>query len=489
MKVYILAAGDGKRCTPYTDTRSKCMIPVANEPVLARLCGHVLSAGDHEIVVAAPGRSGAMRNYFLKEPRVSVAEVGSDIGTAGTASSLLSVWPGEEPAVVLFGDVLLHRKDVQNFLSVASESGSDTVRLLTAQIEEDESGDLICAAVDGGTVTEIVGHPRGKPARGEYHRVAGFVLPADFHRYLEACPDYFPSSEVGMMVPAERYLEGAVEVRRRGGGRTDACIVEYPSVDIDKPWHILDANMLMVRTLCRELESDAASKDEPAGDSGNAAVSAAADGTKIIDDSSISASIDESASIEGRVRLGKGSRIGKNVIIRGNVIAGDHVTIDSGAIIDGDVLVGDESFIGNGCYIEGGSCIGRRCVVSHAAELSGVIFDNVYLYHYMEICGVIGENTDIGAATVCGTLRFDDGRSVIRIRGRKERPKRHSNATYIGDYCRTGVNATIMPGHRIGPYSIVGAGVVLEEDLAPGTGIRVRQELERFEWGPERYGW
>ena len=58
-----------------------------------------------------------------------------------------------------------------------------------------------------------------------------------------------------------------------------------------------------------------------------------------------------------------------------------------------------------------------------------------------------------------------------------------------GDYSRTGVNAIIMPGKRTGAYSVVGAGVVLYEDLPDREMVTVRQELERRPWGPEQYGW
>jgi len=201
------------------------------------------------------------------------------------------------------------------------------------------------------------------------------------------------------------------------------------------------------------------------------------------------ASIDDSASLAGPVHLGRNSRIGKNVILRGKLIAGDNVIIDAGAIIDGDFVVGDRSFVGNACFIEGGSVVGADCVVNHAAELSGVIFDGVYLYHYMEIYGIVGRNTDIGAATVCGSLRFDDGITIHKTAGRREFPRNFSNASFIGDYCRTGVNAVIMPGCKTGPYSIIGPAVLLEKDLPEGTGIRVKQEQETFKWGPERYGW
>ena len=39
-------------------------------------------------------------------------------------------------------------------------------------------------------------------------------------------------------------------------------------------------------------------------------------------------------------------------------------------------------------------------MVAHCAEFGGVLMERVYLYHYMEIYGVVGRCTDIGAATV-----------------------------------------------------------------------------------------
>ena len=107
----------------------------------------------------------------------------------------------------------------------------------------------------------------------------------------------------------------------------------------------------------------------------------------------------------------------------------------------------------------------------------------------MHIYGVVGEHSDLGAATVCGTLRFDDGRTPHLIKGRKEIPAEGSNATYIGDFCRTGVNVTFWPGKKVGAYAVIGAGTVLDRDVPDHTLIYPKQQLEMREWGPERYGW
>ena len=113
----------------------------------------------------------------------------------------------------------------------------------------------------------------------------------------------------------------------------------------------------------------------------------------------------------------------------------------------------------------------------------------VYCFHYCEIWGVAGEAADFGAATVCGNLRYDDGNTVWRIKGRPETVKRIANAAYFGDYCRTGVNAMLMPGKRVGVYSVLGAGVIGYDDLPDRTMVTLKQELVTRPWGPERYGW
>lgn len=480
MTAYVLAAGKGRRMSPYGECRPKCLLPVLNRPVLSHITDALSEAGSDRTVVAAGRFASSVRNVVQETADVEVREVGETNGAAETLLKCMT--DADEPTLVLYGDVLVDPSDIDKLLRTA-ESRPMAVTLLVSQISAEESGDWIVARLDGERVRELVGHPRSTAA----HRVAGFVLPRRFRRWLEACPNHFPNVEVGMMPPPELHLEAAVESYRASGNEVFAVVSSEPTVDLDKPWHILLANELWLARRCARLTAGQRTGLNRTGSGAGGRSHAGSDpaGHQPAEGSHI----DGSASVEGSVLLGKNSRIGKNVIVRGSLIAGDNVVIDSGAILNGNVAVGDGSFVGNACFVEGGSVIGRRCVVSHAAELSGVIFDGVYLYHYMEIYGIVGENTDIGAATVCGSLRFDDGATAHRIQGRREIPRHHSNATFIGDFCRTGVNAIIMPGKKIGPYSIVGAGVLLEEDLPQNTGIRVKQEQERFTWGPNRYGW
>ena len=264
------------------------------------------------------------------------------------------------------------------------------------------------------------------------------------------------------MPPLEGTVEMSVSDYIRDGHAAPAVETQGFFLDVDKPWHILEANDWMTERLCSQLTGHELAEG---------------------------AGIDDTAVLQGYVKLGRNSRIGRNVVVHGNLIVGDDTVIDNGAILKGSNVIGDRTVVANYCCIERNTTIGSDCNVNHCAELSGLIMDRVYLYHYMEFYGVIGEATDLGAATVCGTLRFDDGETIHTVKGRKEFPGRHANAVFLGDYSRTGVNVILMPGRKVGVYSVVGSGVVLNEDVPDRTLVYVKQELGKSTWGPERYGW
>jgi UDP-N-acetylglucosamine diphosphorylase / glucose-1-phosphate thymidylyltransferase / UDP-N-acetylgalactosamine diphosphorylase / glucosamine-1-phosphate N-acetyltransferase / galactosamine-1-phosphate N-acetyltransferase len=46
-----------------------------------------------------------------------------------------------------------------------------------------------------------------------------------------------------------------------------------------------------------------------------------------------------------------------------------------------------------------------------------------------------------------------------------------------------------MPGIKIGPYSVIGAGVLLNKDIPDHTLIYTEQMQIEKKWGSEVYGW
>jgi len=267
---------------------------------------------------------------------------------------------------------------------------------------------------------------------------------------------------VGGMPPVEAEIAQSLQMMVDEG--ETVAVIDAPGfhVDLDKPWHILEANGRVIGAMAAALEGH---QIDP------------------------TARVHDGADIGGRLVLGPGAVIGNRVVVDGDLWLGAGAKALNGAIVHGHAVIGQGTVVRDYCQIGGGSSLGARGVYGHGAEFSGVALDTVYCYHYCEIWGVVGQAVDFGAATVCGNLRFDDRDTVWRIKGRPEIPTTAANAAYFGDFCRTGVNAIIMPGRRLGVYSICGPGVILHDDLPDRTMIMVAQQVTTRPWGPERYGW
>jgi len=187
--------------------------------------------------------------------------------------------------------------------------------------------------------------------------------------------------------------------------------------------------------------------------------------------------IDPSAVLNGFVKLGKNSIIGKNVVINGNCIIGDNVFIDNGVILEGNNYIGDNTYIKDYAKIGSNSVIGKDNKIGHNAEIKGLTMDGVSAVHYSEIFGVIGKYVDIAAACVSGILRFNDSSHVQKI------------AVFIGDFTRTGINNIFLPGCKIGSNCALYPGLIIDEDIAHGKIVLKKQEFIIKEWGSEKYGW
>ena len=451
----ILAAGHGTKLWPYSTIRSKAMIPVAAKPLISYNVETLLEAGYKRIIIAANLFPGQIKAAFRQDKRIEVVETNSAAGTAQTLLSLKDRVIGK-PFVLLYGDTIIGKTTLLNFLDFA---GAHVPSVLAPSLpDHSDTRDYICLRAEDGLLKEVKGHPRG----GYDMCFGAFCFSDDIFPYLENNPGYFTGTQVGIMSPVESFLEVSVGELSQVH---DVAVFPCPALefaDVNRPWDILSANSWMASRICCE----------PA--------------ENLLGDG---ASIDGTAVLNGFVSLGRNSVIGKGVIINGNCVIGDNTVIENGALLMGNNVIGSNCRIANYCYLEQGSVVGDNCVLKHCAEFEGVLFNNVYLCHYMELYGIIGENTDIGAATVCGTLRFDDGETVHKIKGRREVPLSHSNATFIGDFCRTGVNVIFAPGKKVGCYSIIGAGTIVDRDLPDNTLVYPKQELVFGEWGPQKYGW
>ncbi len=455
----VLAAGAGSRFWPYNVVRQKAAFPIANVPVVRRIVDDLAALGlSRVVVVVGAGEASvraALRGCAADVRFVRQTGHGGNGGTAEAALAGASQIDGD--SLIVAGDLVTARPNLAAVMAAWAEGDAGAVALVQP-LGEERPQDWLAAHLEGERLVGVEGH-----ARDATHRLGGVYALAQPHlAYLRDNPGVMGRVPVGGMPPLEAEIAQSLQMMMDEGVPVRAVTTSGYHVDLDKPWHILEANTRVIEAMRQEV------------------------GTSIIPAGSV---IHDGAEIEGKVMMGQGCTIGNRVVMRGDVWLGDGAQVLNGAILDGPVVIGPGTLVRDYCLIGGHSSLGGRGIYGHGAEFSGVALETVYCYHYCEIWGVVGQAVDFGAATVCGNLRFDDGATAWRIKGRRETPTYASNAAYFGDFSRTGVNAIIMPGRRIGVYSVVGAGVVAYDDLPDRQLMMLKQDVTTRSWGPEQYGW
>jgi bifunctional UDP-N-acetylglucosamine pyrophosphorylase/glucosamine-1-phosphate N-acetyltransferase len=452
----ILAAGPGTRFWPYNIVRQKAAFPIANVPLIRRLADDLWKLGLSRIIVVV-GVGEASIRAALRGVEIAVEYV-KQAEPTGTAPAILAGAANlDEPLLVLPGDIATNPQNLAGLIT-AFEQQAPLAATLIQPLGQENPRDWISAYPDGEQLRGVEGHSRD----GQYRLCGVTVLQPATLSFLRDNPGLMTHVPVGGMPPLEAEAAQSIQMMIDEGESVLAVETSGYHVDLDKPWHILEANQQVITAMQQQVAEN------------------------IIPASS---HIHDSAEISGRVVMGENAVIGNRVVIRGDVWLGEGASITNGAILEGPVVVGAQTKIRDYALIGGHTSLGGRGVYGHGAEFSGLALEKVYCYHYCEVWGVVGQAVDFGAATVCGNLRFDDGDTTWRVKGRPETPTTAANAAYFGDFCRTGVNAIIMPGRRIGVYACVGPGVVAYDDVPDGEMLMLKQELIKRPWGPERYGW
>ncbi len=457
----LLAAGEGRRAWPYCGIRQKVTVPIANEPMVRRLARQLRDLGVERFVVVTGHRSGAVRACLADIDNVRFVRQSRLDGAVDAALTGLENLDEGDHAVICCADVVTTSGTLRAFLDACKSRSRDPL-LLTADCPAGlTSSYTTVVAGNDGLVQDISG--RGGHEHPRFGGIAG--ARADLlERYLLRNPGIMENVGVGAMPPPEGDLAYTFKLMRENGLDVHAVHARDFLVDVDKPWHIIEANRRAARHMTGNLDKTVVG----AG-----------------------AHVDDAAHVapDAKLVLRPGAYIGPGCRIDGSVILGENARVAGGAILHDGVVAGANTRCQDYCLVGDGSVLGDRTIIGHCAEFEGVTFEKVYLYHYCCVTGLVGTHVDIGAATVSGAWRFDDKVKNHKIDGRDEIPECFGNATFIGDYCRTGVNAMFMPGVKIGYYSCIGPGVIVYDDVPERTMLLARQEQAQKPWGPEKLGW
>jgi glucose-1-phosphate thymidylyltransferase len=341
MKAIVLAAGEGVRCAPLTNTRSKVMLPVANRPILEYVISALVDNGIEDVVLVVGYEKEKVMNYFGDGndfgARITYVDQTSQLGTAHAISQAIpALGDGKGSFLVLNGDNIIEKETIGKL--IANHTGDATV--LTTPREK------VCGY---GVVMSSEGRVKGifeKPKRQISHMVNTGIYA--FNRDIIAEIDKTEISERGEY-EITHTLQNMVKMDR------DVRVIVTKNLWMDSvyAWDLLDINARLLAD-CESNISD----------------------TSVVDES---------------------------VTLIGNVEIGDNTVIRPGSYIVGPVKVGDNCDIGPQVTILPSTSIGDNVSLGpYTYILNSILMDNVRVESHSHVSeSIIGFNCNFGPYSIC----------------------------------------------------------------------------------------
>ncbi|UCG69537.1 MAG: NTP transferase domain-containing protein [Thermoplasmata archaeon] len=363
MKAVILAAGEGTRLRPFTVSRPKVMIPIANRPIVEYAVEALSQNGIKDIVIVVGYKKESIMSHFEDGKKFGVEiKYITQPKPLGTAHALLQAQEEiDSDFLVLPGDNLFDPKEISNLLESKAENS-----LLIA--ESDIPSKYGVVFLEKRTITKIVEKPQEKISN---------LISTGIYRFT---PEVFDAiNAVGE--EAKHDLTAVVEWMIENGKQICGIHGIGKWIDAVYPWDIIHVN-------------SSAITEAKIGKAGNIEEGAIIKGQVFIGEGS---SVRSGSYLEGPVVIGKGCNIGPNVCIFPSTSIGDNVSIQPftlvrHSVLMNDVQIGSSSTISNS-VVGDGVRIGSHFSTNNDKALvkteSG--------YHTVnDIGALIGEDSEIG---------------------------------------------------------------------------------------------
>lgn len=168
------------------------------------------------------------------------------------------------------------------------------------------------------------------------------------------------------------------------------------------------------------------------------------------------------------------------------VLVGKNVKISHTATIDGPAIIGNECELRPDAYIRGNVITGPDCVLGHSSELkNAVLLRHVQVPHYNYVGdSILGNNSHLGAGTVCSNLKAD-GRNVVVRAGEGYATGLRKVGAFVGDGADIGCGCVLNPGTVIGRntsvYPLISLRGVFPENVIVKACDNIEKRLNRSE--------
>lgn len=135
-----------------------------------------------------------------------------------------------------------------------------------------------------------------------------------------------------------------------------------------------------------------------------------------------------------------------------NVWIAKSATVFESAYINGPAIIGPNTQVRHGAFIRGNALVGSGCVVGNSVELKNVIlFDNVQVPHYNYVGdSILGYKSHMGAGSITSNVKSDKTLVTINAAGEHLPTGLKKIGAMLGDRVEVGCNSVLNPGTVIG---------------------------------------
>ncbi len=420
MKLIVLAGGEGKRMWPIAT--DKCLIPFLGKPLLYHNLKKLIQLQPDEVIIVSNPQS-----------RDKISQIMADLSIKGTI--VLQTKPSG------MADALLSAKDlIEGEILVVNAEDIVEAQAFSGLMEVSKEAEAAFVGV------KVKKYFPGGYLRVEGERVRGIVEkpgegnePSDL---VKLVVDYFKDGkkllEYLQKTTSDKDDVYEVALNQMMSGEVEVKLLEYNGVwvPLKYPWQILDITAHFLGGIEHNISPR--------------------------------------------------SNVSEKAIISGKVVIEEGAKVFEGAVIKGPCYIGKNCIVGNNSMVRE-SDLEESCVTGFNCDITrSYIGDNSWFHTNYVGDSVIEGDFGMGSGAVLANLRLDDHTIRVKVGDPSTSSgqvdlvdsDRHKLGLIAGKGSRVGVNASTMPGVKVGKNSLVGPGVTLYEDVSDNKKILVKQEYE-----------
>jgi len=352
----ILAAGEGQRLRPFTVTKPKVMLSVADKPILQYVVESLAQNGIRRLVIVVGYRREQIFDYLGSGEQFGVDIVYiTQERQLGTAHALAQARDAvKDEFLVLPGDNLITADTIARFVNIKPNA------VLMKKVDNTVRYGVV--TTEGSMVKDIVEKP--KEAMGNLVNTGIYAFNREFFDFIGEELD-IPDVLNNMLAQGQ-----AINAQETVG----------TWLDVVYPWDILSLNEIVLKQI-------------PANLGGTIEEGVSVKGSVVIGKDTV---VRSNSYLVGPVVIGEECDIGPNVCLMPSTSLGNNVVIAPFSEIDNSVI-GDDVSIGTGSIIQD-SVIDKGCVIrGHFSAGSGqaeVKIDGEH--HLVSVGAMLGVGCNLG---------------------------------------------------------------------------------------------